>query len=236
MSDNYYNSNPYNHPDYEKDNHKDNKILKIMLIIFLSIIFSPIIVFLLKTLFYFSIITIIVIVIILVLFMISGDDNTYHTYNYYPDDNKEEQYYPMSSIELEQRKDKVLNDYYIMSNNINTLIQNPAFLDKNIKEYDRFNNAINNIKYSPLTIYNIRELEDSWNILVMKTRNNGLNGLTQSQKDIAYRLYNELLELDNDPVMFNHKLLELVNIVTMVHYDNEMLSINPYELLKNVDN
>lgn len=235
MSNNYYNSNPYNHPDYEKDNNKDNKTLKIMLIIFLSIIFSPIIVFLLKTLFYFSIITIIVIVIILVLFMISGDNNTYHTYNYYPDD-KEEQYYPMSNIELEQRKDKVLNDYYTMSNNINTLIQNPAFLDKNIKEYDRFNNAINNIKYSPLTIYNIKELEDSWNILVMKTRNNGLNGLTQSQKDIAYRLYDELLELDNDPVMFNHKLLELVNIVTMVHYDNEMLSISPYELLKNVDN
>lgn len=235
MSNNYYNSNPYNHPDYEKDNNKDNKTLKIMLIIFLSIIFSPIIVFLLKTLFYFSIITIIVIVIILVLFMISGDNNTYHTYNYYPDD-KEEQYYPMSNIELEQRKDKVLNDYYTMSNNINTLIQNPAFLDKNIKEYDRFNNAINNIKYSPLTIYNIKELEDSWNILVMKARNNGLNGLTQSQKDIAYRLYDELLELDNDPVMFNHKLLELVNIVTMVHYDNEMLSISPYELLKNVDN
>lgn len=235
MSNNYYNSNPYNHPDYEKDNNKDNKTLKIMLIIFLSIIFSPIIVFLLKTLFYFSIITIIVIVIILVLFMISGDNNTYHTYNYYPDD-KEEQYYPMSNIELEQRKDKVLNDYYTMSNNINTLIQNPAFLDKNIKEYDRFNNAINNIKYSLLTIYNIKELEDSWNILVMKTRNNGLNGLTQSQKDIAYRLYDELLELDNDPVMFNHKLLELVNIVTMVHYDNEMLSISPYELLKNVDN
>ena len=70
----------------------------------------------------------------------------------------------------------------------------------------------------------------------MKTRNNGLNGLTQSQKDIAYRLYDELLELDNDPVMFNHKLLELVNIVTMVHYDKEMLSISPYELLKNVDN
>ena len=230
-----YNSNPYNHPDYEKDNHKDNKTLKIMLIIFLSIIFSPIIVFLLKTLFYFSIIMMIVIVIILVLFMISGDNNTYHTYNYYPDD-KEEQYYPMSNIELEQRKDKVLNDYYTMSNNINTLIQNPAFLDKNIKEYDRFNNAINNIKYSPLTIYNIKELEDSWNILVMKTRNNGLNGLTQSQKDITYRLYDELLELDNDPVMFNHKLLELVNIVTMVHYDNEMLSISPYELLKNVDN
>ena len=25
MSNNYYNSNPYNHPDYEKDNNKDNK-------------------------------------------------------------------------------------------------------------------------------------------------------------------------------------------------------------------
>lgn len=233
---NNYNNNPYNHPDYDKDNHKNNKTLKIMLIILLSIIFSPIIIFLLKTLFYFSIITLILLVIIIILFMISGDNNTYHTYNYYSDDNKEEeQYSPMSNIELEQRKDKVLNDYYIMSNNISTLIQNPAFLDKNIKEYDRFNNAINNVKYSPLTIYNIRELENSWNILVMKTRNNGLNGLTQSQEDIVYQLYDELLELDNDPVMFNHKLLELVNIIMMVHYDNKMLNINPYELLKNVD-
>ena len=231
-----YNSNPYNnHPDYEKDNNKDNKTLKIMLIIFLSIIFSPIIIFLLKTLFYFSIITLILLVIIIILFMISGDNNTYHTYNYYSDDNKEEKEYSINDSELEYRKNKILNDYYTMSNNISTLIQNPAFLDKNIKEYDRFNNAINNVKYSPLTIYNIRELENSWNILVMKTRNNGLNGLTRSQEDIVYQLYDELLELGNDPVMFNHKLLEIVNIVTMVHYDDKMLSINPYELLKNVD-
>lgn len=231
---NYHNSNPYNHPDYDKDNHND-KTLKIMLIIFLSIIFSPIIIFLLKTLFYFSIITLILLVIIIILFMISGDNNTYHTYNYYSDDNKEEKEYSINDSELEYRKNKILNDYYTMSNNISTLIQNPAFLDKNIKEYDRFNNAINNVKYSPLTIYNIRELENSWNILVMKTRNNGLNGLTRSQEDIVYQLYDELLELGNDPVMFNHKLLEIVNIITMVHYDNKMLNINPYELLKNVD-
>lgn len=231
------NLNPYNHPDYS-DNNNDMKTIKIMIAFFFLIVFSPAIIFLLKTLFIFSILLLIIMLIVIVSIVASKKVDT--AYNYpkeydYDSVNNNNQTFNNNVLELEQRKNNVLEEYSSAYNDINSLINSPALFDKSTKEYNRFHRALMNTTYHSSDAQNVRELEHSWNDLITKTRVNGLQGLTQSQRDIAYQLHSDLLRLDNDPVLYNHKLLELVNIITMVNYDGHMLNIEPYELLKNFD-
>lgn len=231
-------SNPYNHPDYPENNKNDMTIIKIMIIFFFLIVFSPVIMFLLKTLFIFSVLLLAIILIVIISAITSKNvDSTYNYPREYNNNssNNTKKYFNNNVRELEQRKNNVLEEYNSTYNDINSLISSPALFDKNTKEYNRFHRALMNTTYHSSDAQNVKELEHSWNDLLTKTRVNGLQGLTQSQRDIAYQLHSDLLRLDNDPVLYNHKLLELVNIVTMVNYDGHMLNIEPYELLKNFD-
>lgn len=235
MSNNYP-PNPYNHPDYSENNSNNDKMVKIALLIFIFCFFSPVITFLLKTLFMFSIVLLIIVFVIIVSVIankvINSNTNTTNPNNTQSYEDKQS----TNILELEQRKNIILEEYDTTIHSINSLINSPAIFDKKHREYQRFNNAIKNVSYHSPDPQDVRELEHSWRDLVTKTRINGLKGLTQSQQDIAYQLYDELIELENDPVLYNHKLLELVNIITMVNYDGEMINIDPYDLLKNVDN
>ena len=224
-------TNLYNHPNYYEDN-GSIKLSKVVLGVILVAIFAPVIISLIKMAMIFSLFLSITALIVLTYFLSIGGNNKNSRY----DDMPSNTYFsPDSSQVLEHRRDQIISDYNKSQQSLLTIVESPALLDKNTTEFHRFFKAMKRSQYPHLTVDQVKELEKSWEDLRTKTYLNGLNGLTDSQKQNVYHLYEDILRYDTqDRILYEHKLLELLKIVSMVHYDGYMIELDPYEVVENI--
>jgi len=224
-------TNPYSHPNYYEDN-GSIKPSKVVLGVILIAIFAPVIISLIKMAMIFSLFLSIAALIVLTYFLSIGGNNKNSRY----DDMSSNTYFsPDSSQVLEHRRDQIISDYNKSQQSLLTIVESPALLDKNTIEFHRFFKAMKRSQYPHLTADQVKELEKGWEDLRAKTYLNGLNGLTDSQKQDVYHLYEDILCHDTqDRILYEHKLLELLKIVSMVHYDGYMIELNPYEVVENI--